>query len=56
MSLIVSLLTVNAASTEAVMGNDMWSRLNGEAHKTASRGPSPFRASPNGRMHLFGAH
>jgi hypothetical protein len=54
MSLLVSLLNVNA---EAALDQDLWSRISGETRKTATRCPSPFRASPRGRVtHLFGAH
>ena len=52
MSLIAALLNARAANTDAAMEIDLAVHQRG----AALRGPSPFRASPRGRVqHLFGA-
>lgn len=55
MSLIVAFLTADTPSAD-VAHDDRWARIAGQAAKRATRGPSPFRASPRGRVtQLFGA-
>jgi hypothetical protein len=56
MSLIVAFLTADTPSVDAA-NEDRWTRIAGQGSKRATRCPSPFRASPRGRVtHLFGAH
>jgi hypothetical protein len=57
MSLIVAFLTADMASSDTAMNKDRWSRIAGQAAKVPTGCPSPFRASPRGRVtHLFGAN
>jgi len=57
MSLLAAFLTVDTVSSDAAFGADRWLSIVGQNDKVPAGRPSPFRASPRGRVtNLFGAN